>query len=114
MKISSLQNTKITEVSHNKNISKKVLIDNGQVEHLTNFSQAIFPPNEIAYVHSHSDMTEVFFIQSGAGIITVNCEVIHLIEGMCITIEPNETHELKNTGSTALTVLYFGIQHEEN
>ena len=85
-------------------------MSNGEIDNVTNFSLAIFPPGEIAHAHSHSDMTEVFFIKSGTGVITVNEKSIILNEGMCVTVEPNEMHELKNTGSTNMVVVYFGIE----
>lgn len=111
MKINSLESTPQTSVSHNPAIKKKLLIAKGEIEHVTNFSQATFPPGEIANIHSHPDMTEVFFVQSGTGTITVNGDRINLEQGVCITIEPNDSHELNNTGSIELVVLYFGIQH---
>ncbi|MEE9412087.1 MAG: cupin domain-containing protein [Methylococcales bacterium] len=109
MKISSLDQARQQEVSHNPIIKKRTLVKKGEIDHLTNFSEAIFPPGEIAYAHRHDDMTEVFFIQSGTGLINVDNQSIVLRQGMCITIEPNESHELKNTGTTNLVVMYFGV-----
>ncbi|MEE9355679.1 MAG: cupin domain-containing protein [Methylococcaceae bacterium] len=109
MKISTLDQAKQQEVSHNAAIKKRTLVQNGEIEHITHFSEAVFPPGEIAYAHSHQDMTEVFFIKSGTGLITVDNQPIALQSGMCITVEPHEVHELKNTGSTNLVVMYFGV-----
>ena len=111
MKICSLANIEETTVSHNPKIKKQVLISNGQINTITNFSRAVFPPGEIANTHSHSDMTEVFYIESGQGIISVNDEEFKISPGVCITIEPNEAHELKNTGLSDLTILYFGVRN---
>ncbi|MFT2091522.1 cupin domain-containing protein [Paraglaciecola sp. 2405UD69-4] len=110
MKISALKDIKISDVSHNSQIKKKVLVANGDIPHITNFSRAVFPPGELASAHSHSDMTEVFFIESGTGIISVNGKDIPLEAGMCITIEPNDIHELNNTSTQDLTVIYFGVE----
>ena len=110
MKISSIDNTKEMEVSHNPKIKKHVLVSNGEIDNVTNFSEAIFPPGETAHAHSHSDMTEIFFIKSGSGVISVNEKTILLNEGMCVIVEPNETHELKNTGLTNMVVMCFGIK----
>lgn len=109
MKITSLSSLKDTTVSHNPKITKRVMIANGEIANITNFSRAVFPPGEIAGSHSHGDMTEVFFIESGQGTITINNMQFTLSPGMCITVKPHEAHELNNTGSTELTVLYFGI-----
>ncbi|MEP0354565.1 cupin domain-containing protein [Paraglaciecola sp.] len=110
MKITSLKNLQESDVSHNAKIKKKVLVANGDIPHITYFSKAVFPPGELANAHSHSDMTEVFFIESGTGTITVNGDDIPLEAGMCITIEPLDIHELNNTGATDLVVLYFGVE----
>ena len=109
MKINSISHADQVEVSHNPSIKKNVLVANGEIDHISNFSRAVFPPNEVAYSHSHGDMTEVFYIESGWGLITVNENSYPLSKGMCVTVEPTETHELKNVGSTDLVVLYFGV-----
>lgn len=110
MKISSIDSTEELEVSHNPKIKKHVLVSNGEIDNVTNYSKAVFPPGEIAHAHNHRDMTEVFFIVSGQGVISVNEKSIPLEAGMCVTVEPNEIHELKNTGSTDMVVMYFGIK----
>lgn len=110
MKVSHLHNLLETNVSHNPKIKKKLLIANGVIPKLTNFSRAVFPPGEIAPSHVHKDMTEVFFIESGQGEFAVNDELIPLEAGVCVTIEPGDLHELRNMGSTDLCVIYFGIE----
>jgi len=110
LKITSIDSTVKTEVSHNPKIKKHVLVANDEVVNVTNFSLAVFPPGEIACAHSHSDMTEIFWVESGQGVITVNAKSIPLEAGMCVTVEPEEKHEIKNTGSIDLVVLCFGIK----
>lgn len=109
MKITQLQDITPSTVSHNSSIEKKLIIGNGEIPHITNFSIATFPPGEAAYSHFHSDMTEVFFVRSGHGQITVDGQDYELPEGACITVEPNEHHELRNVGSSDLEVMYFGV-----
>ena len=109
LKISSLNNIQNTSVSHNSRIKKKILVSNGEINNITGFSVAVFPPGEIAHAHCHIDMTEVFFIKSGNGTITIDGKSFDLEPGMCVTVEPGELHELKNLGTTDLTVMYFGI-----
>lgn len=60
-------------------------------------------------MHSHIDMTEVFYIESGCGEIEVDERCIALPQGSCITIEPGERHELRNVGDGDMAVVYFGI-----
>ena len=109
MHFTRLSDIAITDVSHNVSIKKQLIIPNGQIPHLTNFSRAVFPPGEIAHAHNHGDMTEVFFVESGCGEMAVDDQVIAMNPGSCITIEPTEIHELRNTAETELVVLYFGI-----
>lgn len=111
MKLVSLANTPLSSVSHNAAIHKQVLLNYGEFPPLTNFSQASFPPGEIAHAHQHSDMLEVFFIQSGDAAIKVDAVEHHLPAGSCIVIEPGEIHELRNASlSEDMVVTYFGIQ----
>lgn len=110
MKITSIDNIEELGVSHNPKIKKRVLVSNGNVENVTNLSRAVFPPGEIAYSHCHSDMTEIFLIESGQGIITVNGDSFPLKSGICVTVEPNEMHEIKNSGSAEMVILCIGIK----
>ena len=110
MKVSAINSTKEADVSHNPNIKKHVLVSKGEINHIENFSRAVFPPGEIAHAHSHSDMTEVFFVESGQGVILVNEKPFPLKAGVCVTVEPKEMHELRNTGATNLVILYFCIK----
>jgi len=109
MKITSLKQLQEEGVSHNPDIKKKVMLKKGDVPGLTNFSQARFAPGQAAPAHAHSDMYEVFFVESGAGVIRVD-EVEHFLEpGVCITVEPGEQHEVVNTGSADLVLTYFSL-----
>ncbi len=111
MIISKLAELPVAEVSHNKRVSKKCILDNTVCPPLAQFSQAIFPPGENAPAHSHQDMTEVFFIQSGNGIILVDDNEFLLAPGTTITVQANESHEIINNSTEDLVVLYFGICH---
>jgi len=110
MKITHLNDLPQEGVSHNQNIRKQVMLHMGELPHLTNFSQARFPPGAVANGHAHPDMCEVFFIESGTGSITVNNQDYALSPGTCIAIDVGEVHELCNTGSTELVVTYFGLR----
>jgi mannose-6-phosphate isomerase-like protein (cupin superfamily) len=109
MKLTSLNELPSEAVSHNPAICKQVMLRPGDLLHLTNFSQARFPPGQIAAAHHHPDMYEVFFVQSGHGIITINQAPYPLTPGVCVAVEPGETHEVSNTGSEDLVITYFGI-----
>lgn len=110
MKIISLNQLPIQTVSHNREIKKKTMLKLGDLPHLTNFSQARFAPGQVAFVHAHQDMCEVFFIESGLGIIRINGIEYRLEPGVCVTVEPQEEHEVINSGTQELVITYFGIQ----
>lgn len=110
MKIRSLDNLPDEPNTHNPKITKKVLIKKGIVPKLTNFTQAIFPPGEIAPGHSHQDMFEIFFIEKGQGKIKINGMLHDLKEGDCVVVELEEVHELINSGAEELLVTYLGVE----
>ncbi len=110
MKMTQLDQLPEQTVSHNREIKKKVMLGFGELPHLTNFSQARFAPGQIATGHHHKDMYEVFFIESGSGIIRVNGTDYTLEPGVCIAVELEEEHEVINSGSEELVITYFGLK----
>ena len=110
MKITNLQDLPEQEVSHNREIKKKVMLTGGDLPHLTNFSQAVFAPGQIASSHFHQDMCEVFFVISGEGKICVDDRDYALTPGVCIAVSVGETHEITNNGSKDLILAYFGLK----
>jgi len=110
MKIVTLSDVETTVVSHNPRISKKLLLRDGELGPITNLSRASFPPGEVANEHLHTDMAEVFIIESGKGEIAIDGEVYALAAGSCVVVDPNERHELRNTGPGELVVTYFGVR----
>jgi quercetin dioxygenase-like cupin family protein len=110
MKITALDQLPDAAVSHNPAIKKRVMLGRDDLPHLTNFSQACFAPGQVAPGHSHADMAEVFFVESGQGTITVDGQPYPLSPGTCIAIEPHEHHEVANTGSEDLLLTYFGLR----
>ena len=110
MKITSLDNLPQQTVSHNPEITKKVMLSNKDLPHLTNFSQATFAPGQVANAHAHQDMCEVFFVSAGSGVIRIDGREYDLTSGIYVAVEPEETHEIINTGTINLILTYFGIQ----
>lgn len=96
-------------VSHNPDILKRVIVENGQFSNLINFASSQFSPGQVAPGHTHSDMTEVFFALDGAGQIAFSDSTVSLAKGECVVVEPGEWHEVSNPGVQPLTLLYFGI-----
>ena len=110
MKITQIDSLPDEIVRHNAAISKKVLLRSGEIPQLTQFSQARFPAGQIAKTHSHPDLYEVFFVESGQGIMQIEGTAHALSPGTCITVEPNEKHEVVNTGQQELVLTYFGLK----
>jgi quercetin dioxygenase-like cupin family protein len=110
MKIVSLANIAEEGVSHNPEIKKQVLLERGLVPHLTNFSRSRLSPGQVARAHKHADMYEVFFVESGTGVIKVDGREQPLKRGVCVTVEPGEAHEIVNGGADDLLLIYFGIE----
>ncbi|MGB3135311.1 MAG: cupin domain-containing protein [Nodosilinea sp.] len=110
MKITSLDQVPEQSVSHNPAIKKRVLLRSHDLPSLTNFSQASFAPGQVAPSHSHADMAEVFFVESGHGTITIDGQPHALNPGTCVAVEPGEDHEVANTGTEALVLTYFGFR----
>jgi mannose-6-phosphate isomerase-like protein (cupin superfamily) len=96
--------------SHNEQIRKKEILANGEVGSIVNYARATFPPGEVAGMHSHADMTEVFTVESGCGEIRINDVAYVFSSGMTFVVEPGEAHEITNTGSADLIVTYFGVK----
>jgi quercetin dioxygenase-like cupin family protein len=114
MKLTSLSDLPIEFVSHNPQISKRVMLRSSDLPHLTNFSQARLAPGQVAPGHSHPDMHEVFFVEAGVGTMQVDQQMIALAPGVCIAVEPGETHEVISTGNSDLVLTYFGIRVESS
>ncbi|WP_330204385.1 cupin domain-containing protein [Cyanobacterium sp. Dongsha4] len=109
MEYISLKELPNQSVSHNQSIKKKTILNKGKLPHITNFSQAIFAPKQVAYVHNHDDMWEVFYVEKGTGIIKINEREYILEKGVCVLVEPNENHEIINNGDDNLIINYFGV-----
>ena len=96
-------------VSHNPEIRKRVMVRNGSVPALTNFSQSVFAPGQTTTAHTHADMHEVYLIESGRCALTIDGEELELGAGDCIVVEPGEEHSMGNPGDDDLRLTYFGI-----
>ncbi len=110
MKYISLKDIEEVGVSHNPKIKKKVLIANGQIPHLTQFSRAKLTLGQIADAHIHPDMYEIFNVESGEGVIIINNKRYELTVGVCVVVEPGEKHGVTNTGKEDLLMTMVGIK----
>ncbi|MFN2483053.1 MAG: cupin domain-containing protein, partial [Pyrinomonadaceae bacterium] len=110
MKIVLLADAPEEGVSHNPEITKQVLLRRGDLPHLTSLSRSRLLPGQTARAHAHDRMHEVFFVESGAGLMRVGDQEVALGAGTCVAVEPGESHEIANTGANDLVLIYFGIE----
>ena len=100
-----------TGVSHDSSIRKRVLIENGRIPKLTNFSQSTIKPGQRCPAHVHPDMWEVYLVEAGQGIMVLNGQKINLRPGDRLIVEPGEEHSVQNHSATDdLLLTYFGIE----
>lgn len=112
MKITSLNELPEKSVSHNPDIKKRVMLNPYEFPHITNFSQAIFTPGQIAIAHAHDTMYEIFYIESGTGIIQIDGKNYPLNKGSCVVVEPKEIHEIINKGQENLVMTILGVVND--
>ena len=85
-------------------ISRRVLIS--AKDNAPNFTMRLFhvEPGGYTYHHSHDFEHEIFVIE-GEGEAITNEGSKPLKAGYAIFVEPNEVHQLKNTGKTLMSFL---------
>ena len=96
-------------VSHDRSIKKKVILGSDLIPHLTGFHRSVFKPGQIAPGHSHDDMHEVFYVEAGKGTFVLNGENVAVNAGTTVYLAPHDVHEVKNTGTTDMVLVYFGV-----
>jgi quercetin dioxygenase-like cupin family protein len=110
MKHGKLDHLPEQPVSHNPDITKRVLFKHGEIPSVTQYSQASFLPGQIAPAHAHADMYEVFLCVSGTGSIVIDGDTYELTPGHFYLCEPGEMHEIVNDGQDVLELLQLGVR----
>lgn len=96
-------------VSHNPELSKRLILANGIVPKMTNFSTVRIAAGQSVVSHSHRDMYEIFWVSEGVAEALVTSRQLILSVGDCLVVEPGEEHQIKNPGAADLVLAYFGI-----
>jgi mannose-6-phosphate isomerase-like protein (cupin superfamily) len=109
MKVVTVKELETTNAYFNPAIKKHIILTSGKLDNLFSLALAVFPQGEVSRAHLHENMGEVFFVQSGRGIIRINDAEFELMPGVCAVVEPNELHEIKNTDEGNLEILYFEV-----
>jgi len=68
-------------------------------------AQATVPINTETQLHYHALTEELYYIQQGRGLMTINDEQFDVEVGDTICIQPKNSHKIKNTGSSDLVFL---------
>ncbi len=109
MKTADLSSAPEVPVSHNGAVRKHVLLAAGVVPGVLQFARARFPAGENAAAHSHADMAELFWVESGKGTMTVDGERVALSPGRFVCVERGEMHELAADAGEELVVVYASV-----
>ena len=109
MRLVDLNSLVSEPLSHDAHSRKHVIFKHGEIPHLTQLAQARTPPGIRLTPHAHSDMHEIFIVLAGQGEARSEAQVLTLAPGMCIHIQPQESHAFANTGANDLVLLYFGL-----
>jgi mannose-6-phosphate isomerase-like protein (cupin superfamily) len=109
MKVVNIKDIEVTKAFYNPKIKKQIILSSGELGNIVSFAQAVIPPGEVSKAHSHQNMGEVFLVLSGTGIIIINDVKFELKKNLCAVVEPNEVHEIENTGEDDLSIIYFEI-----
>lgn len=89
-----LDTTPQTPVSHNPELTKKVLVKEGFscVRHLSHIA---LRPGDTAFAHEHADAFEVFYCVRGRVVFAVSGHAVTITDGSCLVIEPGEVHSIE-------------------
>lgn len=68
-------------------------------------AQASVPVNTETQLHYHATSEELYYIQQGTGLMTLNKKQFKVEVGDTICIPPEQQHKIKNTGSIELIFL---------
>ncbi|HKV42126.1 MAG TPA: cupin domain-containing protein [Blastocatellia bacterium] len=68
-------------------------------------AEEILPPGAAVTPHHHQELEEIYYILSGAGVMTVGDESLAVGAGDAIYVPRNCMHSLDNTGSGPIRLL---------
>ena len=110
MKKLAEKDAKVSSVSHDSNISKSVFLQKEVVPGILQWASSCLEPGVSVSEHVHEDATEIFHLQEGSMLATINNEFVHLEKGDLLVIEPGERHAFTNQGSEPCRFIYALIK----
>lgn len=78
-------------------IYKILDVENSELKNIE-MSMCIFEPGEIAKLHYHKVMEEIYFVLEGNGEIEIDGEWLKIKKEDCIAIPVGVKHRIRNTG----------------
>lgn len=111
MHIHDLQDLPVAALGVGTAIEKRMLAGSDDVPHVMQFVRATFAPGQVAPAHAHADWSELFYVESGEGTLTVDGTAHALRAGIVFTVEPGERHEIVSGPASHLVVIYVSIRH---
>ncbi len=102
-------------ITRQKELTNYITKDNSSVcelmhpaqhnNHKQSLAQAIVSPGMETQLHYHAVTEELYHIQKGSGLMTLDGETFTVESGDTLCIPPNSPHKIKNTGETDLVFL---------
>jgi mannose-6-phosphate isomerase-like protein (cupin superfamily) len=74
----------------------------------------LLPPGTTVGQQIHRGVSEVYYVMSGTGRMTVGPETAAIRDGDAVPVQLNEVHALENSGTGPLELLVVGISRERN
>src|SRR4030042_6527110 len=83
----------------------------GEVISLPKVSLAhvLMEPGNVSLWHRHSNMSEIYFILEGEGILYHGDKALQAENGAYLLLPPDTPHKLRNTGNSALEHLVLAV-----
>jgi mannose-6-phosphate isomerase-like protein (cupin superfamily) len=95
--------------SHNSIARKSILKKNDTLSKIESMNEAYLQPGEQVEAHSHEEAEEVFVFLTGVGEMKIDNQIVEIINGDVILVQPHEVHILTNTGNEPMKFFTFRV-----
>lgn len=97
-------------VSHDPEISKKVILRRGLIENIAQVSLTTLLPGQGTSPHEHTDLTEIYTLLEGSLVFNVNGSEASVSSPATVVVNSGENHSVRNADGAIATFLYTGIE----
>lgn len=98
------------EIAKNPATTKKVLVERGNLGHVTQISLAYHPKGQGCGLHDHPDMDEFFLVFGGTGEVTIGDDIYEAKVGDFFSAPRGVPHNLVGTSSQQFVVQCIGVR----